>query len=196
MNCFFTSDHHFGHVNIIQYSRRPFANVVEMNEAMVDRHNAVVRDEDEVYFVGDLALDDKYVALFAPRLKGKKILVPGNHDSCHPMHRRHTAACARFRDWGFTTIQERMVRDLPFGRSFICHMPLRNITVEHDQRYIALRPEEAELDEQGCKYLLHGHVHEKWKRRGRMINVGVDQWNFTPVSVEELGQYIRKTEPA
>lgn len=33
---------------------------------------------------------------------------------------------------------------------------------------------------------LCGHVHTDWKRYGDIINVGVDQWNFRPVTLEEL----------
>lgn len=34
--------------------------------------------------------------------------------------------------------------------------------------------------------LLCGHIHEKWKRIGWVINVGVDVWDFTPRTIEEL----------
>ena len=34
--------------------------------------------------------------------------------------------------------------------------------------------------------LLCGHIHEKWKRIGSVINVGVDVWNFTPRTIDEL----------
>jgi calcineurin-like phosphoesterase family protein len=34
--------------------------------------------------------------------------------------------------------------------------------------------------------LLCGHVHEKWLRLGWTINVGVDVWDFTPRTIEEL----------
>jgi calcineurin-like phosphoesterase family protein len=34
--------------------------------------------------------------------------------------------------------------------------------------------------------LLCGHVHEKWRRLGWIINVGVDVWDFTPRTIEEL----------
>ena len=34
--------------------------------------------------------------------------------------------------------------------------------------------------------LLCGHIHEKWTRIGWVINVGVDVWNFTPRTIEEL----------
>ena len=39
----------------------------------------------------------------------------------------------------------------------------------------------------GC---LHGHVHEKWHRNGRMINVGVDATGFRPISESEVGRLI------
>ena len=34
--------------------------------------------------------------------------------------------------------------------------------------------------------LLCGHIHEKWTRIGWVINVGVDVWDFTPRTIEEL----------
>ncbi len=38
------------------------------------------------------------------------------------------------------------------------------------------------------KKLLCGHIHEKWRRLGWIINVGVDVWDFTPRTIEELIQ--------
>ena len=39
-------------------------------------------------------------------------------------------------------------------------------------------------------WLLHGHIREKWRQSGRQINVGVDAWNFAPVSDETLSEMI------
>lgn len=50
---FFTSDHHFGHANIIKFSNRPFSNVEEMNEELIKRWNEKVSSEDEVSYIGD-----------------------------------------------------------------------------------------------------------------------------------------------
>jgi len=36
------------------------------------------------------------------------------------------------------------------------------------------------------KKLLCGHIHEKWRRIGDVINVGVDVWGFTPRRIDEL----------
>lgn len=85
-NIFFISDTHWGHANILNFARpdgtrlRPeFKDVDEMNEAMVDRWNAIVRPQDKVYHLGDVAM--KYPALVhVRRCNGHKRLVRGNHD--------------------------------------------------------------------------------------------------------------------
>ena len=77
----FTSDTHFGHANIVKYSGRPFADVYEMNEALILNWNAVVRPGDVVYHLGDFALCDvENASKIVKRLMGQKYLVFGNHD--------------------------------------------------------------------------------------------------------------------
>lgn len=44
----FTSDPHFGHANIIKYSRRPFASPVDMDAHLIKNWNAVVKPDDVV----------------------------------------------------------------------------------------------------------------------------------------------------
>lgn len=61
----------------------------------------------------------------------------------------------------------------------VCHLPYRGDSKDTD-RYLAFRP----IDE--GKWLLCGHIHEKWRQQQRMINVGVDVWDFAPVSEETL----------
>jgi calcineurin-like phosphoesterase family protein len=65
-----------------------------------------------------------------------------------------------------------------------CHFPYRGDS--HDQdRYVEHRP----VDEGA--WLLHGHVHERWRVLDRMINVGVDVWDYRPVSEATLADLIR-----
>ncbi|MEJ7707010.1 MAG: hypothetical protein WKF82_06805 [Nocardioidaceae bacterium] len=56
MAVYFTSDTHFSHANIIRLCNRPFADVDEMDEAIIERWNATVTSADTVYHLGDVAL--------------------------------------------------------------------------------------------------------------------------------------------
>ena len=77
---YFTSDTHFGHARIIELCARPFANVDEMNEALIQKWNAVVGPDDVVYHLGDFFMGPKETVLLRKRLNGKIVLIKGNHD--------------------------------------------------------------------------------------------------------------------
>src|SRR4051812_42588376 len=80
-NHWFTSDTHYHHKNIIKYSNRPFANVQEMNEAIINNFNSVVKPGDLVYHLGDFGfctIDQADQIL--SRLNGRKYFIWGNHD--------------------------------------------------------------------------------------------------------------------
>lgn len=79
MTIWLISDTHFGHENIIGYCGRPFVNAAEMDEAMVERWNALVKPSDKVYHLGDVAMKKAHLAIVS-RLHGKKRLIRGNHD--------------------------------------------------------------------------------------------------------------------
>ena len=42
-------------------------------------------------------------------------------------------------------------------------------------------------------WLLHGHVHARWRQQGRMVNVGVDVWDYTPVPEEVIARLMDGT---
>jgi calcineurin-like phosphoesterase family protein len=84
---FFTADLHLGHANIIKFTGRPFRRgdellIDEMDEALINNWNARIGDRDTVYVLGDFCIwrDKKAPARYFRRLKGRKILVAGNHD--------------------------------------------------------------------------------------------------------------------
>ena len=79
-----TSDLHFNHLNILKYEpvSRPFVSIDEMNEVLISRWNQVVKPNDTVYVLGDLAMgriEDSRACI--ERLNGKIILIRGNHDT-------------------------------------------------------------------------------------------------------------------
>lgn len=77
----FMSDPHFGHAKILEFEKdyRPYADVDEMNEAIVHNVNELVTYEDTLYILGDIAFRSQYQYL--KRLHGRRIVVIlGNHD--------------------------------------------------------------------------------------------------------------------
>lgn len=85
-NIFLVSDWHFGHTNCWQKFKRadgtplrPFTSTDEMDETMIERHNAIVKPEDKVYCLGDVVINKKFIGIIQ-KLNGHKRLVRGNHD--------------------------------------------------------------------------------------------------------------------
>ena len=186
MTTWFTSDQHYGHKNIIKHCDRPFADVDEMNHSLLKRFNERVQAGDIVYHLGDFSMDERLVALYAKQLRGRHFLVPGNHDACHSRHKHHIKAQRLYRAAGLTVLPEQFeVHFDGLGHVLLCHMPLR-VPLLPDERYAQYRPE----DKLHYRYILHGHVHEKWRRNGKMLNVGVDQWGYGPVSLGELHAFV------
>ena len=182
----YTSDLHFGHQNIIALGYRPFSNIDEMHAEIVARWNAVVGDDDEVWVLGDLVLGAllENAESYISRLRGRKILVPGNHDWCWQGRGRPRRHDRYLNECGFERIEQNPEPHLIAGEEVaMSHFPYDG---DHtaEIRYPEWRPE----DNGG--WLLHGHVHDLWRQNGRQINVGCDVWDFTPVSDARIAEII------
>ena len=78
---YFTSDHHFGHKNIIKFSKRPFKGVDEMDEMLIQKWNEKIKPEDDVYHLGDVGLSSfGKLSKILEKLNGKIYLINGNHE--------------------------------------------------------------------------------------------------------------------
>lgn len=187
----FTSDPHFAHRNVIQYCNRPWENTKLMDESLIENWNKCVRKKDHIYVLGDFAFAGKeYTKSILSRLNGFKILVKGNHDK----------DAKTMLELGFDKVVENervrignvdvllshfpyhpVKQHITFGNKIIYHGIDDNV----DNRYLHKR-----ILDDGKTWLLHGHVHQAWKVRERMINVGVDVWNYKPVGHERLLEII------
>jgi calcineurin-like phosphoesterase family protein len=186
---FYTSDLHLGHRRISELAGRPFTSVEEMDETLVGRWNETVDAGDEVWVLGDVAMGkiDESLAL-CRSLSGHKHLILGNHD--RPFMERDKPAkraawMARYLDEGgfdYIAYGGCEVLALPGGARVVVelnHFPYRGDSQNVD-RYLDARPVDR------GDWLLCGHVHEKWRQRDRMINVGVDVRDFRPVAEPTL----------
>lgn len=165
---YFISDPHFGHENILTLCSRPFPDIDAMNEALIDAWNRRVTGTDVMYILGDLFYRCADPEPILRRLKGRKRLIIGNHDSSW-MDRPGLADC-------FETVQDMAVITDGQHQLTLCHYPL--LTWKNESR----------------SYMIHGHIHANTHEdffpliavRERMLNAGVDINGFQPVTFEEL----------
>jgi len=170
---FFTSDTHFFHSKIIGYTGRPFENVEQMNQTLIENWNRVVPRDGIVFHLGDFAFasEENWNSIL-DKLKGKIYLILGNHD----MKMAGKEVMNRFEE---VTLQK------------IIRVDGREILLNH---YPFLCYSGAYREE----WQLFGHVHSGAERvEGidipRLVNlfptqydVGVDNNNYTPVSYEQV----------
>lgn len=159
---FFISDTHFGHDRIINLSKRPFANVEEMNEALIANWNAVVAPKDVVWHLGDVGMgSDEAASTFLKRLNGKIHLIEGNHDNKTV---RDCADC-------FASIDLMKMISVEGQKILLCHYPMR----EWDKAW------------RGAWHLF-GHVHGRLDNEpySKSMDVGVDSNAYKPLSFEQV----------
>ncbi len=183
VNRFVVSDHHLGHQNSWEKFKledgsplRPFTSNEEMNETMIERHNAKVKEQDTVYFLGDVVINKKYLEL-VKRMNGRKILIRGNHDIFKD---------EEYREVGFQQIHGVRV----FTDKFIMsHIPLHPDCVT--ERF---------------RVNVHGHLHANEVKLSaidmdtnatkqyidpRYLCVCVEQTDYTPLHFDEVEERIQ-----
>lgn len=168
MTIWFYSDPHFGQNCSSWEPPRPFASVEEMDETIIEKHNALVKPADHVYCLGDFAMSRQSIERCAPRLNGKKRLILGNHD-VFPL--------AFYEGLGFTVMGSRRFENVPIWFS---HFPIApwsfGIQVAN----------------------VHGHSHGKkplvytvaqgegFVRSKIYVNLSLENTHYQPVSLEAL----------
>lgn len=183
---YFTSDWHIGHKNIIRLGERPFTDMAQMKYVIFDNYNSVVRDEDIVYFVGDIFWQYQDAPNVLKYLKGTKVLIIGNHDKCFKPKSRDKYI-EFYKDAGFFKVYD-SVRVALNGRYVtVNHFPYRIEGAEQTQRYYEHRP-----INQG-DWLIHGHIHQNGFVKDKQINVSVEVWDYKPVSQRTIAQIMNNT---
>lgn len=79
----FSSDFHLGHKNVIRFDNRPFTTIEEMDDAIINNINALVKEDDHFFYLGDFTFynDPKKINSLLDRIVCKNIYyIKGNHD--------------------------------------------------------------------------------------------------------------------
>jgi calcineurin-like phosphoesterase family protein len=177
------SDPHFGHANVIKYSRRPFYTVDEMNSELIRRYNVVVKPSDVTVWLGDCFFTNEGTAMtILASLNGRKILVMGNHD-------RSKSWMARI---GFDLVVEREMYLHIAGRHCrLTHYPYAGTASAEErdegtrERFQDRRPPRVKGE-----VLIHGHTHSDKRLHENMVHVGVDAWSYAPASIAEVAELV------
>ena len=171
MTIYFTADTHFGHSNILRYTNRPFRSVTEMNAALCENWVAHVRERDHIYHLGDVLMPHDFqetarLLEVLRKLPGRKFLIPGNHDH------KYLSLLGWVFDEILPPIHELKVQTLDKKRTYslvLAHYPL---TAWNKSHHGALQ--------------LYGHVHGRFLGNQQQTDVGVDVWNYAPVTLDQI----------
>lgn len=175
-NTFFTSDTHFGHSKNIEYSERPFKTIEEHDEALISNWNKVVGKGDKIYHLGDFCFyrNVKDIEKLIRRLNGQIHFVEGNHDYKMKQVYSMFQSVSQIKE-----IKVKVPNQTHPQKIVLCHYPMESWNCRH---YGA--------------YQLHGHCHgtlnSPSSRYQKRLDVGVDCWNYTPVSFQQIKEVMDK----
>ena len=165
---FFTADHHFGHPQILDHCARPFHSIEEHDRALVDAWNEVVGPHDTVWVVGDFAYksDRDAARRHFLKLNGQKHLIRGNHDA------------SWVRELGWSSVRDYADIAVDGQRIILSHYAMRV--------WVSMRK---------GTLMFYGHSHGKLPGNAQSTDVGVDEWNFRPVTLEQIKLKLAKSPP-
>ncbi len=169
---YYTSDLHFGCQAVFDRTGRPFKDLEEMKEVIINNINNTLKRDDTLYILGDISCAEYDPTSELKAMNCRKILIKGNHDARWCKHRH-------FRNQ-FDEIHDiKAVRECG-TRIVLCHYPL----AEWDGYYKG-------------HYHFYGHIHNSNEGAAlimnnveRAINVGVDVNDFMPKTAKELLGFI------
>lgn len=174
----FIGDLHLGHASIIKFLDnkgtriRPFDTIEEHDETIINNYNNLIDPNDRVYFLGDVAINRRFLPLLA-RFNGRKKLIKGNHDIF------------------------KMADYTPYFEDILAYRiyPKQSIIVSH----IPVHPNNLEFR---FTWNVHGHLHSnivtkrKWYFKKvpdpRYINLCPEHTNFMPVNFDEVLEMVKK----
>ena len=169
---FFTADTHFGHKNIIEYCQRPFRDVEEMNETLIDNWNGTIDKKDIVFHIGDFGMGDAADwNRTLDRLNGRIYLVAGNHD---------LRALSSGVNTRFEKVSMQMLIQVGKRKIYLNHYP-----------FLCFSGSEKEC------WQLFGHVHSNRRQStadnsrlnyllSTQYDVGVDKNDYAPISYKQI----------
>ena len=195
-----SSDTHYGHGAIIQYSNRPFKNSDEMNKEMIRRFNERVKPEDHTFFLGDFVFKSGEGCLKAEhwikQLNGTFTWVRGNHDNNNSLKTIIDCVHITFAHQRINLVHKPEHSNPTFPINLVGHVHTAWKIRYFKQHYkivedIVAKGEGVNSDRKDFKDFLERNYEHRLSN-SILLNVGVDQNKFYPITLDEaVGQIIR-----
>lgn len=164
---YFVADTHFGHHDIISRFNRPFESTIHMDNVILTNLHKKVGPDDDLWILGDFAWNrgapEGWLEALYENLPGARChLITGNRDT------------KETRSLPWDTVNE-----------------IAEITAKDgwDQEQKLVLSHYPLMTWNGAsKGALHmfGHVHSNWVGSKRAVNIGVELWEYSAVSVDEV----------
>lgn len=164
-NIWLISDTHLNHDREFIWKARGFNSVEEMNNAIIERWNEVVKYDDVVYHLGDVIMGDLDAGIkLVKQLNGKIRLAIGNHDTSARLD-------AFYNLYNFDNIQFGYRLKEKKKTFLLTHYPLLSGNFDNSKTYS-----------------IHGHTHSTnpFCEYDMMYNVNCDANNCKPVAYEDM----------
>lgn len=207
---FFTSDLWLGRNNIIDIFNRPFKNIKEMDDTIIENWNTIITDEDFVFVLGNIAYDSPKIQNVLTELKGTKILMLSESDKnifrvddsyiddLTLLHEIYTSEesvispeLALYDNFGFLTSDEIFDMTIKIAENYHPNVIILKNSIVDIARYgivISLYPLLEWNGKQSGSLNLHGGVTGSSKNfdTDNRLSVRTDFWNFKPIELEEI----------
>ena len=191
---YYISDLHFFSKNQtaegLNFDNRPFKNVDEMHEVILNNWNSRVTNGDTVYILGDISnrgKNEDLIALVA-RLKGKKVLIVGNHEDIRDYRYKQLFHAI----YDYLEITDHVDKQ-PY-KLVLCHYPILMWNGQHNGTILMYGHLHDSIEEtyfKKCLSEMNGGefaIRRPHEKEIVAINVGcmMPYMNYTPRTLEEI----------
>lgn len=152
---YFTADWHLWHENMLNLCNRPFNKCNRMHRTLLRNHNEIICPDDTLYIIGDVYWKNSVNEL-------RNIIENYNGKKILILGNHDRLKPFDYIEAGFYQVAT--------------SLQVEEFALVHDPANAVVSP--------GTPVIC-GHVHDLFKRCKNVLNVGVDMWDFKPVSITQ-----------
>jgi len=200
-NSYVIGDTHFFHENIVKYEykrlkfwEKGFSN---QEDWLISEWNEIVEDNDIVLHLGDVLFKDSSRLSIMEKLKGRKILIMGNHDKRNNIGVYQKYFEAVIGEGSVIIFIKGKLQILKtnhhLANGFLTEIEGKRVMFTH---YPVYPGEEYDtpitqslrniFEKYNCDLNIHGHTHSTSVDNPKLFNASVENINFKPMKIKDI----------